>query len=359
MIVSTNDPYSIYATCGGCSDFLGYTEAELHRQSIRLICGPWTNVSVLFAAIAEASASKTTIVFLKFRDKFGNPWDLSVQSSPFHDDLGHVNGCILSFEKFKNYSHFEYGCCISSEINDSHDLLSLQPHTSHTNTAAADIGFFKTCGAATPTHSEPHSPEAYSSPYASETDRPGSAVRIHPRRKRGVGPEAQQSAIEVSLETVLALQDLPVHEAAGRIGISATALKKACRKLGVNRWSYRRVPGPPPAAPAHAETPPDDAGWPASPLPRSALANAEASFFGGREFADFDAEMAEMAARRGAGDSELGEGANCAAEAAEAGMEGYPGAPSWSGGLFRGPSSDGGYLGGSFGDGLGLGGGLL
>ncbi len=32
---------------------------------------------------------------------------------------------------------------------------------------------------------------------------------------------------------------LPLHEAAVRLGISATAMKSACRKLGIKKWPYR------------------------------------------------------------------------------------------------------------------------
>ena len=41
-------------------------------------------------------------------------------------------------------------------------------------------------------------------------------------------------------DTVLRqLFTLPLHEAAVRLGISATAMKSACRKLGIKKWPYR------------------------------------------------------------------------------------------------------------------------
>ena len=62
-------------------------------------------------------------------------------------------------------------------------------------------------------------------------------VRIFPRRKSWQAPEVQ-GPVYVSNESLSALKGLPLHNAAYRLGISTTALKKACRKLGMGRWMY-------------------------------------------------------------------------------------------------------------------------
>jgi hypothetical protein len=80
----------------------------------------------------------------------------------------------------------------------------------------------------------------------------GNVVTINARRKLGV---YLPISVEVSLDTVAKLQHLPAHLAAARIGISPAALKRACRKLGVRRWAYKKknrstpLPRPPTSAP--------------------------------------------------------------------------------------------------------------
>eukprot|EP00291_Cryptomonas_curvata_P027499 CAMPEP_0172211582 /NCGR_PEP_ID=MMETSP1050-20130122/36485_1 /TAXON_ID=233186 /ORGANISM="Cryptomonas curvata, Strain CCAP979/52" /LENGTH=487 /DNA_ID=CAMNT_0012892055 /DNA_START=100 /DNA_END=1559 /DNA_ORIENTATION=+ len=46
--------------------------------------------------------------------------------------------------------------------------------------------------------------------------------------------------VSVSLDLLESLAELPIAAAAQRLRVSTTALKKACRKLGVDRWPYRK-----------------------------------------------------------------------------------------------------------------------
>ena len=46
--------------------------------------------------------------------------------------------------------------------------------------------------------------------------------------------------VVITRELVAGLADRPLQQAAAAAGVSATAFKKACRKLGVRRWAYRR-----------------------------------------------------------------------------------------------------------------------
>ena len=57
------------------------------------------------------------------------------------------------------------------------------------------------------------------------------------RRQSALAPAAP---VVVTRELIAALADLPVRQAAAAAGVSATAFKKACRKLGVARWRYKR-----------------------------------------------------------------------------------------------------------------------
>ena len=73
------------------------------------------------------------------------------------------------------------------------------------------------------------------------------AVRIFPRHKLGDDRTASElerlrgrSPLLVSHEMVEAKFQLKQKDAAIEFGISLTAFKQVCRKLGVDRWPYRR-----------------------------------------------------------------------------------------------------------------------
>jgi hypothetical protein len=67
------------------------------------------------------------------------------------------------------------------------------------------------------------------------------APAIFPRRKPGVDAGMHKSPpVVVTPELLVTLHNLPLNQAAEAIGVSATAFKKACRKLGISRWAYKR-----------------------------------------------------------------------------------------------------------------------
>ena len=61
---------------------------------------------------------------------------------------------------------------------------------------------------------------------------------IFPRRS--IGNEEVRTAVQVSLPQIAKLFHLKQSEAADILGISLTALKNTCRKLGVKKWPYAR-----------------------------------------------------------------------------------------------------------------------
>ena len=67
------------------------------------------------------------------------------------------------------------------------------------------------------------------------------AATVFPRRKPGHTKREPCSAVApvaVSLEVLESLASYSLPLAASKLGISATAMKKACRKLGISRWPY-------------------------------------------------------------------------------------------------------------------------
>jgi len=67
----------------------------------------------------------------------------------------------------------------------------------------------------------------------------GRLAIIFPRRKMGEAARGSD-AVWLSVDVLNSLSDRSLASAAKLLGISATALKKACRELGVERWPYCR-----------------------------------------------------------------------------------------------------------------------
>lgn len=73
---------------------------------------------------------------------------------------------------------------------------------------------------------------------------PTDGVRIFPRRKVGeesaLAPKKNRSPVCFDINSVSPFFDVPQSDAAKNLGISLTALKQVCRKLGLSRWPYVR-----------------------------------------------------------------------------------------------------------------------
>jgi hypothetical protein len=55
-------------------------------------------------------------------------------------------------------------------------------------------------------------------------------------------------AVHITLKLLTDLAEHPLPTAAAMLGLSATALKGACRKLGIQRWPYWAARGPAPGS---------------------------------------------------------------------------------------------------------------
>ena len=71
---------------------------------------------------------------------------------------------------------------------------------------------------------------------------------VMPRRKAGQECAQAAAPVVISKDTLEQYKDTPLSKVAAKLGISTTAMKKACRKLGVTRWPYNSTcaPKPPP-----------------------------------------------------------------------------------------------------------------
>ena len=99
------------------------------------------------------------------------------------------------------------------------------------------------------------SPSVEASPphTSAEEDQPASRVpssdpcrqplTIRPRRKAsGDSDAAPAEPVVISQELLESVRGLPLRRAAAAVGVSPTAFKKACRKLGLPRWPSQRRP---------------------------------------------------------------------------------------------------------------------
>ena len=62
---------------------------------------------------------------------------------------------------------------------------------------------------------------------------------VQPRRK-AAQPGEPRAPVAVTPQLIDAVRALPIRQAAAAVGLSASAFKRACRRLGVSRWAYQR-----------------------------------------------------------------------------------------------------------------------
>ena len=84
----------------------------------------------------------------------------------------------------------------------------------------------------------------HASPPAVSRSASDGQVGIRPRTPAAEFRPAQSHASSaLTTEALRSLRGLPLPQAARAVGVSATAFKRACRRLGVQRWDYTRGPG--------------------------------------------------------------------------------------------------------------------
>ena len=65
---------------------------------------------------------------------------------------------------------------------------------------------------------------------------------IYPRRKSGE-ESRKASQVVVSPEILKEHFDMPLQDAATKLGVCTSAIKKACRRFGIPKWPFRRARG--------------------------------------------------------------------------------------------------------------------
>lgn len=95
-----------------------------------------------------------------------------------------------------------------------------------------------------PAHNPPQSEEMCGQSEADKKESEQTVSTIFPRRKHGQQRKDASGPVVVTLDVLEQYSDISLTDAAKKLGISPTAVKKACRKLGVQRWPYKKNPDP-------------------------------------------------------------------------------------------------------------------
>eukprot|EP00283_Hemiselmis_rufescens_P005810 CAMPEP_0173424634 /NCGR_PEP_ID=MMETSP1357-20121228/4512_1 /TAXON_ID=77926 /ORGANISM="Hemiselmis rufescens, Strain PCC563" /LENGTH=110 /DNA_ID=CAMNT_0014387897 /DNA_START=243 /DNA_END=571 /DNA_ORIENTATION=+ len=93
---------------------------------------------------------------------------------------------------------------------------------------------------------------------------------IFPRRKAGQAARGPTQPVIVTMDLLKELAHMPLATAADKLGVSPTAIKKACRKIGVHRWPIKL----PLEAGRQSSSVPSAKATPATPLPAASPAKA-------------------------------------------------------------------------------------
>jgi hypothetical protein len=101
-LVSDREPFCVIEMS---DDLFGYRSQELTGQSIRQLCGPWTDSLLLFCAISEACVMRSKSVELFLRDKAGSKRLCKVVCSPAYSQAGQFEGCMLFFANMDDSGH--------------------------------------------------------------------------------------------------------------------------------------------------------------------------------------------------------------------------------------------------------------
>jgi len=91
--------------------------------------------------------------------------------------------------------------------------------------------------------SHPPPADAHHDPSGGLTARPATKKQtvdmVLPRRKAGCLNDPQRSPVMVTPDVLQSLFKFPLAVASQKLGLSATTIKKLCRKLGISKWPYK------------------------------------------------------------------------------------------------------------------------
>ena len=326
MLVSSRCPYKVLGIEQEIVGLFGYTLAELRECDVSILLGSKSDFSGVYAAIEGVNCNEVCRLKTILYDRHGNEKLTVVKFAPYY----HTSAVIACRMSFRSPYDMTFGRAPSISMAQS------PPTASYSSVLGQSL---PTCSRLMSSSSESGPGEDYTHIQGYPVGLQPALLRFPPTSKtrtillpsgaRAVAPRvrlplpAYDSAgdsdgplpqpILITTELLAALRGLPLPRAARAVGISATAFKRACRRLGLRRWDYKRGPGRAgrgyaaaiygrrPAAPAPAApVSPSPAGPPDSPDSEAGW-GAEGDVLIGEEWGDED----ELSGDGGAEDDAL------------------------------------------------------
>jgi hypothetical protein len=272
LIVTFQDQ-EIIATDAEIDLYLGYSDSEIHGGTFKIFQGAGTEMALVQAAV-QSSQHCVTFVETILYSKMGIGHMVRIICSPYRNEFNCCIACLVSMDigpqvatkcKEDNFSHSlscENQQPVMGSIHGCYSIPDSSPRSEGSSDSSSDDCYESvdiTSSPESPCHikaktstgsnffssSTQHGQAWTNSEYKSEisavcSEDPGHI--IFPRRKAGDGIFfSSPKPIVVTLKMLEELRDYPLVSAAEKLGVSSTAFKRACRALGIRRWSYQKL----------------------------------------------------------------------------------------------------------------------
>ena len=222
LIVSVSEPHSILAIDARNTEILGYRDKELFGMSVLLLCEPFS-ITRLETAIAEAFSQADPSKYIEFCDKWGARHGYVTSTSPYFEENGTIASCFLTLHRSSGDIHSN----LMSHDSPLRFIWGPDKFVECSGNLKIQAGV-ETYDLSDAIHARNLIPTVW------------------PRRKQKRSNSDKPLPITITLDTIEAWKHLPQSQAAMCIGVSKTALKQVCRKLGMKKWPYLRLRGPEP-----------------------------------------------------------------------------------------------------------------
>ena len=186
------------------------------------MCEPFS-INLLETAIAEAFSQADPSKYIEFCDKWGARHGYVTSTSPYFEENGTIASCFLTLHRSSGDIHSN----LMSHDSPLRFIWGPDKFVECSGNLKIQAGV-ETYDLSDAIHARNLIPTVW------------------PRRKQKRSNSDKPLPITITLDTIEAWKHLPQSQAAMCIGVSKTALKQVCRKLGMKKWPYLRLRGPEP-----------------------------------------------------------------------------------------------------------------
>lgn len=247
LIIACSEGYTILRIDSNSDSILGYDCKFLICKNLSFLGGKLSNWKMLDKALKHSNLLNTKIILY---DKFRCSHVCQFSILGFKSNSDHEIYCLLSLD----FSSGGIGKIIMEnwfdkpfssrdpEVNAIDNVKDVHSGIFNLNQQYVDvlrIDSFQTRIASVNNYC-PQTSE-HLEQQSSSQKHPQLISTVLPRRRRidhfSLIPPAP---VTITAEVLWAMQNRPLPIAAASLGLSATALKRACRRLGIARWGYNR-----------------------------------------------------------------------------------------------------------------------